>query len=177
MHIKKIIKGSIALAFTISLVSCSEDITLTPLAEDVPPTFAASVDGSSFVDTLTVDAYTTEVDYDFNDEDNTIIEQGTYEAVRILASDEASASSMAIVFPTDAVEGTYEFSDTQGYYLANYLVAGADGVTEANRATTGMLTLILHNQSSHYVEGYFAFETQENTITGGVFKTFYTVND
>ncbi|GLB50065.1 hypothetical protein [Neptunitalea lumnitzerae] len=120
-------------------------------------------------------AYTTTIEYDFNDANNNVTEEGTYDAIRILGSD--TTTSLALVFPSDIVEGTYNFSNTQGFYLANYLQIGGEGGTQTNRGKTGTLTITLHNQDSNYIEGYFAFETLENSITEGVFKTFYTVNN
>lgn len=172
---KHFVKLTTVFLVFISLFSCSEeDIVLAPLAEDYIPTFEANVDGTAFVaDSTLIYAYTTEIEYDFNDENNNVTEEGTYDAIRILGT--KNTQSIAIVMPQSAVEGTYYFSDTQGYYLANYLEnTGIE--SETNRAQTGSVTITLHNPEAHFVEGYFYFETPNNSVTEGVFKTYYTIN-
>lgn len=176
-RMKHFVKLTTVFIVFISLFSCSEeDIVLAPLAEDYIPTFEANVDGTAFVaDSTLIYAYTTEIEYDFNDEDNNVTEEGTYDAIRILGTPTASMASIALVMPQNAVEGTYYFSNTEGYYLANYLV-GTGIESETNRAQTGSVTITLHNQEAHFVQGYFYFETEENSVTEGVFKTYYTIN-
>ncbi|SFU55677.1 hypothetical protein SAMN05216480_10756 [Pustulibacterium marinum] len=175
---KNFTKVSFIFVLLVSLFSCSEeDIELTPWPADADPVFSANVDGSAFAqDSTGVDAYayTTEIEYDFNDEDNNVIEEGTYDAIRILAAN--GSNSIALVFPSETVEGTYSISSTQGYFLANYLMnTGEESAT--NRANSGLITITLHNQDANYVEGYFDFETSEHHISDGVFKTFYAVSE
>lgn len=178
MLMKNMLKASFALLCFISLFSCSEDLTIIPDVEEDPSMFMAVLDGDSQNPFLAfgdaVDAYTTTIEYDFNDEDNNVISTGSYEAVRILGTN--GVNSLALVFPGDIVEGSYQFSDTQGFYLANYMSYTTEGL-ETNRAKSGTLVISLHNSEAHYVEGYFEFETLENTVTAGEFRSFYSVNE
>ncbi len=174
-RMKHFVKLTTVFLVFISLFSCTEeDILLSSLEDSYVPTFTANVDGTAFVaDSSLIYAYTTEIEYDFNDEDNNVIEEGTYDAIRILGT--TGNTSIALVLPHSAVEGTYYFSDTEGYYLANYLQnTGVE--SETNRAQTGSVTITLHNQEAHFVQGNFYFETQDNSVTEGVFKTYYTIN-
>lgn len=175
MLMKNFVKVSLSLSVLISLFSCGDDLTIEPWAENVDSSFYAEIDNGGITpDTISAkpDAYTTEIEYDFNNEDNEVIESGSFEAIRVLGS--RDDNKMAIIFPAYVVEGTYSFSDTQGRYLANNMSTTSDG-TATNRAKSGVLTIILHNSTAHYVEGYFDFDTDSESVSNGYFRTFYTV--
>lgn len=201
MKLQQILTKSALLLVFISLFSCSDDTyIIDPIPGTEPGTFSASINNQPFTANAdSIYAYTTTIEYDFNNEDNSVSESGTYEAIRIIGA--GDTQSIALILPVNSVTGTYYISDTEGYYLANYSTypANTTGVgtggaedpttndttpttpinTEVNttRAYQGVISVTLHNTQYNYIEGTFSFNTNDDdTVSSGTFKTYYTEN-
>ncbi len=94
----------------------------------------------------------------------TVSATDTGNSIIILGS--TSSSSIVLQFPGDVTAGTYNLPS--GGFQATYTESGS-----SNQASSGSITVDVHNPGAGILSGSFSFQAGSNSVTAGYFDVTY----